>query len=134
MVRDIVLIADQGIPRNQWSMGRVFEVSKGNDGLVRRVKLHVGSRNIDNKGRHKDELSVLERPIQKLILLLESDWDLLSANYSSHAKTFYLQILLLSVFGTTIPWCYTDWVSSTSILMKITVSRHLWLLVLIVTG
>ena len=59
MVGDIVLIADQDMARNQWSMGRVFEVSKGTDGLVRRIKLHFRSRKIDNKGRRDAYLLVL---------------------------------------------------------------------------
>ena len=67
-----MLIVDQDMAHNQWSMGRVFEVSKGT-GFVRRVKLHVGSCKIDHKGCRKAELSVLEHPIQKFVLLLESD-------------------------------------------------------------
>ncbi len=57
--------------RNEWPLGRVTEAMEGEDGLVRKVKLNVGSRKLDNKRRRKAELSVLERPIQKVILLLE---------------------------------------------------------------
>ena len=56
-VGDVVLVVDENSPRNLWPLGRIQEVkpNKG-DGLVRRVAL-------------KTKTSVLERPINKIILL-----------------------------------------------------------------
>ena len=73
MVGDVVLIADQGANRNEWPLGRVIEAYKEDDGLVRKVKLSVGSRELDKKGKRKAPLSVLERPIQRVVLLMETE-------------------------------------------------------------
>ena len=56
-VGDVVLVVDENSPRNSWPLGRIQEVkpNKG-DGLVRRVVL-------------KTKTSVLERPINKIVLL-----------------------------------------------------------------
>ncbi|XP_023197668.1 uncharacterized protein LOC111610010 [Xiphophorus maculatus] len=66
---DIVIIKDDNLPRNQWQLGRVVETVQGDDGLVRRVKVQVGER----KSNSSSKLSIIERPIQKLVLLLEND-------------------------------------------------------------
>ena len=54
-------------------MGVVTSAKVGDDGLVRRVWVKIGSRNLDQRGRPRKKLSELERPIQKLILLLENE-------------------------------------------------------------
>ena len=56
-VGDIVLVVDEKSPRNSWPLGRILEVkpNKG-DGLVRRATLQT-------------KTSVLERPIDKIVLL-----------------------------------------------------------------
>ena len=38
-VGDLVLLTDQHLPRNQWSLGRVVEVYPDQDGIVRVVKV-----------------------------------------------------------------------------------------------
>ena len=53
---DVVLIADQSLPRSQWMLGRILEVIPSEDGVVRRVR--VKTRN-----------SVLTRPVSKLCWL-----------------------------------------------------------------
>ena len=52
-VNDIVLVADEVTPRNRWPMGRITEVIKGRDGLVRSAVI-------------KTQYSVLKRPASKL--------------------------------------------------------------------
>lgn len=71
-VNDIVIIKEDTLPRNEWHLGRVVETIKGTDGLVRRVKVQVGERKPTGKRDHSSKPSVIERPIQKLVLLLES--------------------------------------------------------------
>lgn len=56
---DVVLISDN-TPRNSWSMGRIQEVIKDKDSVVRVAKV-------------KTATSILTRPISKLCLLVESD-------------------------------------------------------------
>ena len=53
---DVVLIADDGLPRCQWALGRVVETRLSSDGLVRSVRLRT-------KGKE------LWRPIAKLVYL-----------------------------------------------------------------
>ena len=64
-VGDIVLLKDEDVRRNQWPMARVVEVFPSSDGLVRSVKVQIASKD--------DKRSLLERPITKLVLLLESE-------------------------------------------------------------
>lgn len=55
---DIVLVVDSSAPRGSWRIGRVTEVFPDSKGLIRTVKL-------------KTKTGFLERPINKLCLLLE---------------------------------------------------------------
>ena len=59
-VGDLVLLTDSSMPRNMWLMGKVVKIVPDKKGLVRRVQVRTKS-------------SVLERPIDKLVLLLETD-------------------------------------------------------------
>lgn len=70
-VGDVVLLKEDSA-RMQWPLAIVTEVKQDSDGLVRRVKIKIGSTKLDKNGKRKTELSLLERPIQKLVLLLES--------------------------------------------------------------
>ena len=47
---ELVLIADDNVPRHQWPIGRVTDVFPGSDGLVRSVEVRV---NIQ-KANHQD--------------------------------------------------------------------------------
>ncbi|XP_057694568.1 uncharacterized protein LOC130917316 isoform X2 [Corythoichthys intestinalis] len=60
-IDDIVLLQEDCVPRNQWKLAKVVEVTPGADGRVRKVKLLIG-----------DSKTVLERPIHKTVLLLEA--------------------------------------------------------------
>ena len=72
-VGDIVLVHDKDSIRSEWPLAKVIEVSEGSDGLIRRVKVKTGTSRLDNHGKRTSSLSVLERPIQELVLLVESD-------------------------------------------------------------
>ncbi|CAI5640765.1 unnamed protein product [Oreochromis niloticus] len=71
-VNDIVVIKDDNLSRNHWRLGRVVETFQDHDGLVRRVKVRVGERKPQRKQDAPSKPSVIERPIQKLVLLLEN--------------------------------------------------------------
>ena len=45
-VNDVVIVKEDDMPRNQWRVCRVVEVLPDEDGLVRKVKLEVGSQNL----------------------------------------------------------------------------------------
>ena len=57
---DVVLLVDDCAPRNSWIMGKIVETVPDKKGLVRRVRI-------------KTKTNVLDRPITKICLLLESD-------------------------------------------------------------
>lgn len=44
-----------------------------NDGLTRKVRIAVADDSVDDKGRPTRPVAYLDRPIQKLILLLPAD-------------------------------------------------------------
>ena len=69
-VDDVVVIKDNGTPRNRWSLARVVRADEEKDGLVRKVKLVVRDPKITNQGKRTNPLRTLERPIHKLVLLV----------------------------------------------------------------
>ncbi|XP_014670064.1 PREDICTED: uncharacterized protein LOC106811056 [Priapulus caudatus] len=56
-IGDIVLVADNNVPRCSWPLGRVLDVFPGNDGRVRSVSVKTNS------------VNPLTRPVDKLVLL-----------------------------------------------------------------
>ena len=53
---DLVLIADENVPRGKWPLGRVIDVFHGNDGYVRSARVQTSS-------------TILTRPVTKLCFL-----------------------------------------------------------------
>lgn len=74
-VDDVVILKDDNSPRNLWKLARVDQTYPDDDGLVRKVRIAVADDSLDNKGRRTRAVAFLERPIQKLILLLPADLD-----------------------------------------------------------
>ena len=72
-VGNIVLLKDYTTARNRWRTARVEEARQDDDGLVRNVKVVVGDTYLNKKGQRVRNQSVLERPIQKIILLLKAE-------------------------------------------------------------
>ena len=66
-INDIVLIKEKTKKRNDWPMGRVHEVKRGSDGLVRSVTLKLPPLVGSNKPRY------FQRCIHDLVLLIASD-------------------------------------------------------------
>ncbi|XP_022102427.1 uncharacterized protein LOC110985605 [Acanthaster planci] len=69
-VDDIVLVKDDTLPRNRWQLGRVKDVFPGKDGLVRSARLLLGDPLLDVEGKQTHPKRYLERPVQKLVLLV----------------------------------------------------------------
>ena len=57
-IGDVVLVAAENTSRNSWPLGRIEQVFPDKKGFVRRVKVKVKS-------------AILERPVDKLVLLIE---------------------------------------------------------------
>ena len=64
-INDVVLVRDKQSKRNEWPMGRVANVKRSNDGLVRSVTIQL-SRKSGSAPRF------LTRPISELVLLVSS--------------------------------------------------------------
>lgn len=71
-VGDVVIVKEDNVPRNEWKLARIVETSEDDDGLVRKVKLQMGQSNLGRKGERLKQPSILERPVQKLVVLVES--------------------------------------------------------------
>ncbi|KAJ8027339.1 hypothetical protein HOLleu_32457 [Holothuria leucospilota] len=67
-VGDIVLVKDHETPRMEWPLAVVKTAEADDDGLVRRVWVRMGSKALGSRLKKLE----LERPIQKLVLLVEN--------------------------------------------------------------
>ncbi|CAI5682991.1 unnamed protein product [Oreochromis niloticus] len=72
-IDDIVIVKEEGIPRSEWKLGRVLDVCKDEDGLVRKARIQLGNRKLSKEGERLNKPSTLERPIHKLVVLIESN-------------------------------------------------------------
>ncbi len=70
---DVVLLKEESIARNQWRTARVEETYPDKDGFVRRVKIAVSDQLLNERGQRTRPASVLERPVQKLIVMMRSE-------------------------------------------------------------
>ncbi|XP_070541656.1 uncharacterized protein [Ptychodera flava] len=71
-VGDVVLLREDDAFRNQWKLARVIETLCDDDGLIRRVKILMGDRHLSKQGKRLNKEVILERPIHKLVLLIEN--------------------------------------------------------------
>ncbi len=70
---DIVLIKEENVPRNCWRTARVTEAYTSDDGLVRKVRIIVSDPSLIKDGKRIRATAVLDRPVQKLVLLVKSE-------------------------------------------------------------
>ena len=69
----MVIVKDEHKPRTLWSLAQVVGTYLSKDGLVRRVKVRIGDLNLSGDGSRPHPPTELERPIQKLVLLLPQE-------------------------------------------------------------
>ena len=72
-IDDIVLIKDDNLPRGQWLIGKVVKLYTSQDHMIRSVKLLIGTSQLTEVGKHQSPVKYLDRPIHKLVLLLEAE-------------------------------------------------------------
>ena len=70
-VNDVVLVKDDERPRNQCQLAEVIEVFPGSNNHVRKVKVAMSAQ-LSNSGKCDGPLTVFERPVNKLVLLVEN--------------------------------------------------------------
>ena len=68
-VNNVLIVMDESLPRNRWKL----ETFPNDDILVRKVKMAIATESLDHSGRPTKPIVYLERPVQKVILLLPSD-------------------------------------------------------------
>ena len=69
-IGDIVMMKEDNVPRNKWDLSCVSSVYPSDDGRVRKVQLAVADRSLDNEGKRINPVRYLDRPVQKLVLLV----------------------------------------------------------------
>lgn len=50
-IRDIFIIKEEKLPRNERKLGRVLDVCPDGDGLVRKAEIQIGNRKLGEKGK-----------------------------------------------------------------------------------
>lgn len=70
-----MMITDSETPRMQWPLARVVEAIPDIDGLVRKVKAQLSTCYLDKHGKPTKQASVLERPVQKIVVIVEAKCD-----------------------------------------------------------
>ena len=68
-----MLLSENEIPCNSWSLAKIQTVYPSTDGLVRKVTVLRGNSTLDDKGKHTTKAIYLDRPISKLVLLIPVD-------------------------------------------------------------
>lgn len=66
-IGDIVLLKENDLSRNDWPMAKVISVNRSKDECVRSVNMLMSTSNLGS------ERVVRERPIDRIVLLLEND-------------------------------------------------------------
>ena len=71
---DVALLQEPNAPRCEWHLCRVEKVyaSKA-DGLIRSVQVRVGDKSLSNRGKRVKAVSLLDRPVHKLILIVPNE-------------------------------------------------------------
>ena len=62
-IGDIVIVQEE-VPRNEWALGKIMDTSTEQQGLVRSVKIKLGSRNPQKKGNDTNS-HIIERQVQR---------------------------------------------------------------------
>ena len=68
-VGDFVAIVDEHVIWTEWKIGVIEQVKVGEDGLVRSGTVRLANALVDKQGVPIEPAKVLDRPIQKLVVL-----------------------------------------------------------------
>ena len=74
-VGDIVIVKDDTLPRNCWQLARVSKTYPSKDGYIRSVQVDLGDAALPADGKRKGPVRRLDRPVNKLVMLVPSDAD-----------------------------------------------------------
>ena len=65
-----MIVKDLNLSRNAWQLARVATVYPSKDGQVCKVQVALADSCLDKNGNRSGPLRYLERPVQKLVLLM----------------------------------------------------------------
>ena len=68
-MRDIVLLKEAAAEQNSWPMAKIVATNADKNGFVRSVKLMLGTSSTTDMA-----LQYLERPVNKLVMLVKKEW------------------------------------------------------------
>lgn len=74
-IDDVVMLKDENLPRSVWQLARVSALYPSSDGQVRKVQVALADSCLDNMGKRVNAVRYLERPVQKLVLLMAAQTD-----------------------------------------------------------
>ena len=74
-IGDIVIVKEDTLPRNCWQLARVSKTYPSEDGYIRSVQVDPGDAAIPADCKRKGPVRSLDRPVNKLVLLIPSDAD-----------------------------------------------------------
>ena len=70
-INDVVALLDSNQPRGTWKLALVTRVFTGPDGVVRSADLKTV--NVNKSDNQRTTVSILQRPVHKMVLLLPAD-------------------------------------------------------------
>ena len=73
MVGDVVILKDDNVARNHWQLAIIESTLPSDDGHIRKVKLRIADSTLNSKGQRVRNVSYLERPVHKLVVLVKAD-------------------------------------------------------------
>ena len=68
---DVVIMKDESLPRNAWPLEPVSAVYPVAHGQVGKVQVVLADSCLDFKGKRTGQLRYFDRPIHKLVLLMQ---------------------------------------------------------------
>lgn len=74
-VGDVVIVKEDTLPRNGWQLARLSKTYPSKDGHVRLVQVVLGDAALPSDGKRKGPVRRLDRPANKLVLLVPSKVD-----------------------------------------------------------
>ena len=71
-IGDVVILKEENMIRGQFQLARIHKLYPDENGLVRKVNLVLADPNLDKHGKRVQKVNYLDRPIHKLVVLIES--------------------------------------------------------------
>ena len=69
---DIMIVKEDNLPRNCWQLAHISYTYRSKDGHIRSVQVVLGNATLPSDGKRKGSLRRLDRPVNKLVLLVPS--------------------------------------------------------------